>query len=73
MPYVHLASPGRRHASASRAACWSTIRPASGTSAPNADVVPTTSSQAAMRGQPLVGEPEDVEQPRVVLDVVEGR
>ena len=39
------ALPGVRHPSANRADCWSTTRPATGTRAPKALVVPTTSSQ----------------------------
>ncbi len=51
VPNVHLAIPGSKHASASSAACWSTTMPPTGTSGPNADVVPMISSLAAMRGR----------------------
>ena len=51
MPYVHLAAPGSRQLSASRAACWSTMRPATGMALrPNAIVSPTISSQATILG-----------------------
>ena len=40
VPYVHLASPGRRQPSPSSAACWSTSSPVSGTRGPNASVAP---------------------------------
>ena len=50
VPYVHLASPGARQASANSAACWSTASPHTGSSRPNAVVVPTVSAQVATAG-----------------------
>jgi hypothetical protein len=50
VPKVHLAVPGSQQPSASRAACWSTISPPTVIGAPNAVVVPTISSQSAIRG-----------------------
>jgi hypothetical protein len=44
VPYVFLASPGRKQAWPKSAACWSPAMPAIGTAAPNNDgsVSPTT-------------------------------
>ena len=46
-----MASPDSRHACPHRAACWSTTMPATGTGAPKAAVVPTTSSLRASLGR----------------------
>jgi hypothetical protein len=50
VPNVHLASPGRRQASPSRAACWSTTNPPTFALLPKASVVPTTVSHGAISG-----------------------
>ena len=50
MPNVHLASPGVRQLSASSAACWSTISPATGIVGPKTSVLPTIWSQPTISG-----------------------
>ena len=50
VPKVHLALPTSRQPSASSAACWSTMKPATGTSPTEGVVVPTISSQETRRG-----------------------
>ena len=51
MPKVHLAVPASRQASASSAACWSTMSPVTGTLPPNSRVTPTMSSLATISGR----------------------
>ena len=50
MPNVHLASPGVRQLSASSAACWSTISPATGIVGPKTSVLPTIWSLPTISG-----------------------
>src|SRR5580700_9359449 len=57
VPKVHLASPAWMHASPSRAACWSTISPVTGSSPPKTRVVPTIASFGTIAGSGSAARP----------------
>src|SRR5256885_15189005 len=61
VPYVHLASPGRKHACPNSAACWSPAIPAMGISAPKCpdEETPATELDGTMRGSMGDGMPNE--------------